>query len=292
MRRLLVLPFVAMAFLALAPAASAQEENDRHDVLVVLTGGAHVTADQSFEDVVVFDGDVTMEGEVQGSLVVFHGDLTVSGHVEDDVVVFDGDVTIASGATVDGDVASFTDPVIEEGAEVAGDVRRPNRDFFTPLEAFAARVALWVAATVSFLLLGLLLLWLAPRGMDALFAAWETSKGSSALWGLVLLIGLPVGAVLVMLTVVGLPFGLGTLLALGLLYSIGYVAGSWALGRSIVRAPSSRWVSFFAGFAVVRLLGLIPIVGGLVSAIVTIVGLGLVAVATWRARKGAVPAAA
>jgi len=294
MRRTLGLfVMAAAAILVIAPPAAAQtEEHDEHNALVVLTGGARVASDQSFHDVVVFDGDVTIDGQVHETLVVFNGDLEVSGTVGGDVVVFNGDVAVRSGASVLGDLASTRDPVIEDGAEVAGDVRKPSKDFFRPLEVFAARAIFWLAATASFLLLGFLLLWLAPRGMDAVARTWETSKGSAALWGVILLIGLPVGAVLVMLTLVGIPFGLGTLFALGLLYSIGYVAGAWAIGRSIVSAPTSRWVAFLAGFAIVRLLGLIPIVGGLVSAVVTVIGLGLAAVTVWRARGAAVTAPA
>jgi hypothetical protein len=292
MRRTLTLWAMAAAILAIAPAAAAQEEHGReHEHLVVLTGGARVDADQSFHDVVVFDGDVSMEGEVHENLVVFHGDVTVSGLVAGDVVVFDGDVTIASGAQVHGDVASLREPVIEEGAVVRGDIRRPSRDVFTPVEAFAARIALWVAATVSLLLLGLLLLAFAPRPMDAVAATWQTSKGSAALWGVILLIGLPLGSILVMLTVVGIPFGLGTLLALGLLYSIGYVTAAWAFGRSIVREPASRYLAFLAGFGIVRLLGLIPIAGGIISLLVTLFGLGLLGVTIWRARRAPAPAA-
>lgn len=294
MRRMLVAFGMAAAVIPMiASAAAAQtEDGDKHNALVVITGGARVASDQSFDDVVVFDGDVTIDGEVNETIVVFNGDAEISGTVGGDVVVFNGDLTVRSGASVLGDVASTRDPVIEEGAEVAGEIRKPSKDFFRPLEVFAARAIFWLAATVSFLLLGFVLLWLAPRGLDAIAAAWETAKGSSALWGLVLLIGLPVGAVLVMLTLVGIPFGLGTLFALGLLYSAGYVAGAWALGRSIVRAPASRWAAFLAGFAIVRLVGLIPIIGGIVSTIVTVFGLGLAAVAVWRARKEAVPAPA
>jgi hypothetical protein len=278
--------------LLIAPTAAAQEEHDEHEHLVVITGGARVDADQSFHHVVVFHGDVQMDGEVHENLIVFHGDVEVSGTVGGDVVVFHGDLTVRSGASVLGDVASTSDPVIEDGAEVAGEIRRPTKDFFSPVEAFAARVALWVGATVSLLILGLLLLALAPRAMDAIAATWATSKGSSALWGVILLFGLPIGAILVMLTVVGIPFGLGTLLALFLVCSIAYVAASWALGRSIVREPSSRYLSFLAGFGILRLLGLIPIVGGIISLVVTVFGLGLVGVTVWRARKEPVAAAA
>jgi hypothetical protein len=43
--------------------------------------------------------------------------------------------------------------------------------------------------------------------------------------------------------------------------------------------------AFFAGWGVVRVLGLIPIVGGVLWALVTLVGLGAALVAIWRARR-------
>lgn len=292
MKRTAAFLFATLVVLGIAAPAFAQEDEDDHNDLVVLTGGARIAEDQSFDHAVIFDGPVSVEGEVIGDLIVFHGDVEITGRVAADVVVFDGNVTVRSGATIGGDLASTREPTVEEGAEVVGDIRKPSKDFFRPVEVFAARVALWIAATVSLLLLGFLLIGLAPRPMDRVAATWQSSKGSSVLWGFILLIGLPLGAVLAIVTIVGAPFGVGTLLALGLLYSLGYVAGAWALGRSLVGAPRSRWVSFLAGFAIVRLLGLIPIVGGIVSAVVLVVGLGLLAVSIWRSRAPeAVPAA-
>ena len=284
MRRTAATIFVTCVLLTIAAPAFAQGEEGGDNDLVVLTGGARIAEDQSFDHAVIFDGPVTLEGEVREDLVVFHGDVEVTGRVGADVVVFDGDVTVRSGATVGGDLASTREPVVEEGAEVAGEIRKPSKDFFRPVEVFAARVALWIAATVSLLVLGFLLIGLAPGPMDRVAATWESSKGSSILWGFILLIGLPLAAVLAIVTVVGAPFGVGTLLALGLLYSLGYVAGAWALGRTLVPAPRARWLSFLAGFALVRLLGLIPIVGGIVSAAVLVVGLGLLGVSIWRSR--------
>lgn len=293
MKRVLFTAMAATVLLTAPPGAMAGSERDGdHDDLVVITGGATVAEDQSFHDVVVFDGPVSIEGEVRDTLVVFHGDVTVSGTVGEDVVVFDGDTTIASGASVGGDLATLRDPVVEEGAVVEGEQRRPSKDFFTPLEVFAARVAFWVATSVSYLILGLLLLLLVPRAADAIAATWQGSRGSSVLWGLILLVGLPIGAVLTMITIVGLPLGFGILFALGLLYSIGYVAGAWALGRTIVRAPSSRWAAFMAGLAILRGLAFVPVLGWIVGTAATVVGLGLVGVTLWRARRAPAPAAA
>ncbi|MGH2709960.1 MAG: hypothetical protein ACRDH9_01990 [Actinomycetota bacterium] len=292
MKRTATLFLAALIALAIASPAVAGGEDHFEDDLVVFTGGARIDEDQAFDDVVIFDDDVTTAGEVRGDLIAFNGDLEVTGSVGGDVVVFNGDVVIRSGATIEGDLASRREPTVEDGAEVGGEIRSPNKDFFRPIEVFAARVALWVAATASLLLLGLLLIGLAPRPMDSVAATWESSKGAAALWGLLVLIGIPVGAVLLMLTVVGIPFGIGTLLALGFIYAIAYTVGAWALGRSLVSAPKSRALAFLAGFAIVRLLGLIPIVGGIVSTVTLVFGLGLLWVTIWRSRKEPAPAPA
>ncbi len=77
MRKVVVVTFLVLAVLGLAAPAFAQEgtsvgaDND----LVVLTGGARIAEDQSFDDAVIFDGLVTVEGEVLGDLIVFHGDV-------------------------------------------------------------------------------------------------------------------------------------------------------------------------------------------------------------------------
>lgn len=43
-------------------------------------------------------------------------------------------------------------------------------------------------------------------------------------------------------------------------------------------------VSFLAGLGILRLLALVPVVGGLAWFAATVMGLGALAIATWRAR--------
>src|SRR5690606_10580234 len=105
------------------------------------------------------------------------------------------------------------------------------------------------------------------------------------LWGVVVLIGLPIAAVIAMVTLVGLPLGLGILLALGLIYGVGYVAGAWVLGRRILRT-SAPVLAFLVGWGILRLIALVPILGGLVSLAATVVGLGAIVVALFTARRG------
>jgi hypothetical protein len=137
------------------------------------------------------------------------------------------------------------------------------------------------------LILGMLLLWLAPRGADAAIAAGRTAVGASIGWGLGVVLGLPVLAALAMATVVGLPLGLGLFFALGLLYMVGMVAGAWFLGRSIMRT-SSRAGAFVIGWLIVSGVSLIPGLGAIVWLAATVYGSGIICVATFRARKPAV----
>jgi hypothetical protein len=75
--------------------------------------------------------------------------------------------------------------------------------------------------------------------------------------------GLSILAVLALVTVVGIPLALALLAALGLIYALGYSASAWILGRSILRVPVARIVAFLVGWAILRVLALIPILGGL-----------------------------
>jgi hypothetical protein len=95
---------------------------------------------------------------------------------------------------------------------------------------------------------------------------------------------LPIVAVLFVVVIVAIPLGLFLLLALALalLYTVGYVAGAHALGRRLVKPPTSRFAAFLAGWAILRVLGLIPVVGGFVWTLASIFGLGILWVSARR----------
>jgi hypothetical protein len=279
----------SVLFLAVPSPAFAQERTDTND-FVVMTGRAEVREGETFDTVVIFDGPVTVEGTVREAVVAFNGTVDVSGTVEEGVVAFNGPITIRSGASVGGDVVGRVAPVVEEGATVEGEVRRNPFDLFRDPLPFVARFAAWFAVTVSMLVLGLLLLLLAPRGADAVADAWRRGTGVSIGWGLIFLIGLPIVAVLLLVTLVGIPLGFGVLFALGLIYAIGYVAGAWILGRLLLKPPTSRMVAFLAGLGILRLVALVPILAGIVGFVATVVGLGALTVAAWRAGRRPAPA--
>jgi hypothetical protein len=150
--------------------------------------------------------------------------------------------------------------------------------------------AVWLAGTISTLLFGLLLLWLAPRAADAVFEVARGAVGPAIGWGIGLFIGLPVIGVIALITLVGIPFGAGLLLALFPLYALGYVTSGWLLGRRLVKPPRGRPLAFLAGWAILRVAAIVPVLGELVWLAATVYGLGVLIVTAWRARSR--PAAA
>jgi cytoskeletal protein CcmA (bactofilin family) len=279
-----------LAVLALPAPAQAGVPRDR----IVLSGAVDVRRGESVHDVVIVDGPVTVAGRVRSDLVALHGRVTVSGRVHGDVVALSSNaVRLRRGARIGGDlVYRGRRPTVPAGVTVAGDVRKLNVGKAAAPFSLGVAAAVWLAVSVSSLVLGLLLLWLAPRAANAALATARARVGPAIAWGFALLIGVPVVALVALVTLVGIPFGIGLLLALFPLYALGYTASAWLLGRSLVRPPRGRLLAFLAGWAILRILAIVPVLGGLIWLAATVFGMGALAVAAWRARAPLGPAAA
>jgi hypothetical protein len=267
----------------LAGAAPAYAGDDQ----VVITGDVVVERGQTLDDVVVINGHVIVRGRVTGDLVAVSAPVRLNGPVEGDVVAVADRVTIGPGGRIDGDL-TYGDkkPVITVPGAVRGDTEKLDwGDAWGPFSFLAARLALWLAVTVSTLLLGLALLWLAPRALEAAREIARTRTGPAISLGLATFFGLPALAVLLFITIVGIPLAIAVLLAVLPIYAIGYTTSAWLLGRAIVTPPRGRVPAFLAGWAILRVIALIPWVGGLAWFGATVFGLGALAITLWRSRR-------
>jgi len=293
-RRFLTVGVFCLVLVGLTAPAWAAQDGQNSDAFVVLSGPADVPRGEQVGDLVVFHGSSSVDGTVNGSLTAFDAPVTISGRVDGDVVVFNGRVALARGANVTGDVVSRDDPILASGATIGGTTRRVQTNVNWEGFGWAGRLAWWLAVSISTLLIGLALLWLTGRGATRIEDAGRTGIGPSVGWGLLAFFGLPILAVIALVTIVGIPLGLGLLAALALIYTLGYTATGWIIGRRILGARTAWVVAFLLGWGILRILALIPIVGGLIWFVAVIFGLGALTVAIWRARSAdrAAPAAA
>jgi hypothetical protein len=260
---------------------------------IVLSGAVVVRPGELVSDVVIANGPVAVAGRASGDVVALHGRVTITGRVHGDVVALKSNaITVGPRARIGGDlVYRGRRPAVPPGG-VAGDVRKLNVGKVAAPFSFAAAGAVWLAVSVSSLVLGLVLLWLAPRAADAVLEASRTGVGPAIGWGFAALIGLPLVAIIAVLTLVGIPLGIGLGLALFPLFALGYTTSAWILGRRLLGPPRGRALAFLAGWGILRLVAIVPALGELAWLAATVFGLGVLAVTTWRARQPGGQAAA
>jgi cytoskeletal protein CcmA (bactofilin family) len=253
---------------------------------IVFAGTVTVPRGQRVGEVVVFSGRVTVNGVVTGDVVVLEGPVTVTGQVNGSVIAADGVVRLAESARVGGDVFSSDSVVVRAGAKVGGESRSGVRfSFEGPLVALGKLLGP-IAVAVSVLLAGLALLFVAPRAADAVAEALATAPLASLAWGLLIAIAMPVTAVALVVSVLGLPLGLALVLSLGLWWLVGITWAAWCAGRGLVRAPRGRVRAFLAGWAILAAIGLVPILNAALWTLAPLLGLGAMLVAAWRSRQG------
>jgi len=276
---------VLLALCWMLPAsASAASDNDDNDERIVLLGPVVVDQGESTGDIVVGQGDVTVRGDVQGDIIVADGDVTIRGTVTGDVVTFNGKAILGRRAQVGGDIVyAKGQPQRASGATVGGKLEKIDVGDYGGFGSIAY-FAFWLAATISVFLLGLLLLLLAPKAADAVAVAAKSSKLGSFLWGLGVFILIPILAALCILTLVGIPLGVGLLLALVPIYALAYTAAAFVVGR-LIMSKRGRILAFLVGVIILRVLALIPFVSSLIWFLATVFGLGAMFVAILRARK-------
>ena len=303
-----------MMLLALAAPASAQPGENGDDR--VGPGPIEVARGETVSgDVVAFGGPVSVAGRVAGDVVAFGGPATVSGAVDGDLVALGGPAMLEPGARVAGDVIAPAAPArigararvggevvhgdeapdIAPSATVGGGVHRASAERFGPVfglfgfvAPFAAAVTLlgsWGVVTLVSLALGLALLWLGPPVARAAYQVARVQTGEVVGAGFAFVIGLPLAVALAVLTLVGIPLAVVAALAIVPLYALGYSAGAWLLGRALVRPPRSPYLALLAGWAILRLVALVPLASWLMGAAATIFGCGALALVAWRSRR-------
>lgn len=283
---------VAVAALLLLCAGAGRANADDGDDQIVITGGVVVPVGQTAGDVVALDGPVRIAGHATGDVVAIGGPVRITGRVDGDVAAVSDRASLAPTARVGGDLLYGDErPVIAQGARVNGSIKDKNwaDTLSSPGWGFAGPLAWWLAVSVSTLIVGVLLLLLAPR---LLTAAERSARGHlwpAVGWGVLVAIALPIIAVLALVTLVGIPFGIALLLALVPVMLVAYVTAAWILGRRIVKPHVSPWLALLAGWGILRVLALIPVVGFLVGLVATVIGLGSLVVALWHARGPATP---
>ncbi|AEH36025.1 hypothetical protein Halxa_1392 [Halopiger xanaduensis SH-6] len=276
-------------------------------------------------DVEAVAGSIRINGDVGGNVEATGGSVTIAGTVDGSVEAATGSLEIAEGATIGGDLSGGAGSVAIDGtidgsaelgadtirlgdeAAIGGDLRyggdlEGNTDAvagtieqdsslgtggdFAPSIPFGS----WLVAGYTLalnLVLGAVLLGLFPRFSDGVADRVGRTPLRSGLVGLGVLVGFPVLLIALAITIVGIPLSIVGAFAFAFVLWIGVVYGWFAVAAQALSAADveNRWLALVVGLLVGTLISQIPYVGGLISLLVFLLGLGAFAYGLYSHRK-------
>jgi hypothetical protein len=285
---------VALPFVFLPAAASAQSplNDDEGDFNLRINGDVTIAEGETVSSVVVIDGDLTVEGEVADFALVIEGDAIVSGSVAGDLTVISGDIDLASTAVVENLNSIRGDIIRAPGATVTGDVSERDSFRFLWWAAGLFSVLLWIGMTVTMVVAALLFALFGGHQLGSASRAMTGQLVNTIIGGVFLWVAVPIVAGLAMVTIVGIPLGIGVFLfllpALGFL---GYLVAGTRLGMWLLslgrREPGERpFLAAALGTLGLQLLILIPFLGILIAVVAGLWGAGALAFRLYRGAGG------
>lgn len=245
-----------------------------------VAAGANVSG-----NAVTFAETVDLDGRVGIDFRAFARAINLSGAVEGDVEGYADSIAVLSTARIGGNVTGHVDRAgdldISSGAIVGGNVdeqlveREERRNRYLTVGYYVNQIVRLGAAFLT----GLLLLWLFPV-LRSVSLPDATAVVRSGALGLVAAVTLPVAALILCVTIVGLPLGVLTFVvgAIGLYFSKIVVAE--IIGRAILRDPDSPphfAATLITGLIIVIVAVNLPFIGWLANLVLTLVGLGIIA---------------
>lgn len=249
---------------------------------------------------------LTMAGNVAGHLHLAGQDVELNGTVDGDAEIAAEHIAIGPQARVSGHLRyrSPRAPTIAPGASLAGGVESlAGRRGHWYSQGTAPHPFRYLGSGLSFgsaLALGALLLLIAPAFMAGasriVRSEWPAALGI----GVAVLVGVPIGIVVLFLTLIGIPAGLLAIALYAAVLLLGYVIGAVAvadLGLAKLapnRVDGVGWRILALLFALLA-LGLVrhvPLLGALTALLVFLSGVGALALRTFGHGRAAAPPSA
>lgn len=231
---------------------------------------------------VVVGGRLDVQGRV-GTAIVVNGEGVFSGAQVDEIIAFNSTVALTDGTMVSANV-ELVDAELEtqDGSQVLGRVQRGARhQVFRGFWVFGSLVAIGYA--LAMVLGSVIAATVAPHGVRAAGRLIGDEPLKVTVWTLGTWVLLPLGAVFAIPTIIGIPMGLGMFVfVLPTLAFIGYLVtairlGDWIIGK-LRKSVEQPWPYFAAvtGTVTLLILGLLPVVGGMVPIVAGALGSGAV----------------
>jgi cytoskeletal protein CcmA (bactofilin family) len=265
---------------------------DVADGLVAAGGSIHVAPRSTIGGRAwLAGGEIDMDGSVAKELKIAAGNIRISGRVAGNAQLNGEHIELLPGARIEGEL-SYRSPeeiVIHSGAQVTGGITRiavtspgewgaPQTERLSRGMNIAASALLYTSLFVA----GVVLCVVFPGFTSGAAEVLRTRSWQSLGLGFALLVATPVGAMVIMATVLGLPVGLVLMCLYIAALPVGFLVGALFVGTTaahwVRKQPGEsiggRVLSLAGALVLLFLIGMVPVLGALARWLVLIFGLG------------------
>ena len=251
----------------------------------------------------IASGNLTILGAIQGNLLAGAGNITIDAPIDGDVTVGAGTLELGPNARIGGklkfrggNLDRHPEAVVTGGIEQRARSKKKHREDFVFGPSRGSGGWFW---TLGLMILAGLIAAALPGPSERMASELRARPWMAAFLGFVALTCIPAAAVLIMITIIGIPLGILALLGYVALLLVGYVSASVVAGGILLdrmKAEVAGQAAWRAGAAVaamlvISLLARVPILGGIVIFAALVIGIGVIVSAVVRRTQGTAPPA-
>ena len=272
MKKLFIFALTAFLLLSIATASHARVLVKDTSV-VKLNEDINMGQDLIFKDLVAIKGNINVKGDVGGDIVAVLGNIHIypTARIAGDVVSIGGKIVRDEGSKVKGEI---TEIVIGKGGEKMAEVYAP---LIVGMGA-AGLLVLKALAFLGFIGLSMIIVSFMTGQIGAISSKIEKEWLKTLLWGIGGFILICPIAILLAITVIGIPLIIVEMILVSIAMLAGYIAVSQLIGKKftkVIRRPNQPMiVEVIWGLAILFLVDLIPVLGMIVKCLALTFGFG------------------
>lgn len=243
--------------------------------------------------------NIVLSGQYDGEVIIYGGKVTVNGKFQKDLEIYAYELYVNPETQVDGSLRYTVERkvVISSESVITGGAKDVSKE---TKEQIAKNMTIFHQAIAAFFFFSLLatgavLNAIFPRFLHKIIGIISTYTAQSFLTGFIALFAVPIGVVLICVTIIGIPVALillsayFSILYISLIFS-GVFAGGLLISAIIKKHDLSIMLCLIVGLLVIFILGMLPVVGGFIMFISIIFGFGAVILSIFKRDKKSIPA--
>jgi len=221
-------------------------------------------------DLVVSAGNINIKGTINGNADIHAGKITITGIIGQNARIIADEIVIGPDAQINGNLDYDADMIDFSEGNVKGVV--------TIIEQSPSKILPRVFGQIIYMILlfitGVLMIAIFKKSTPKVVKKISENTFLAAGIGFLILIAVPIASLILIITIIGIPFAILLLLAYGVAIFLGTVYVAISIGTPLLRKKKSIYLKLLVGVFLYGVVVSLPIMGGLVCFVGVIVGLG------------------